>query len=73
MHVGAPTTSAAAGMAERAARAGVDAVCALPGSFYGAGEDEAIGYYQAIGKLPPGCLCSSTTCPTPRAWSSPPS
>ena len=50
MHVGAPTTSAAAGMAEQAARVGVDAVCALPGSFYGAGEDEAIGYYQAIGK-----------------------
>ena len=50
MHVGAATTSAAAGMAEQAARAGVDAVCALPGSFYGAGEDEAIGYYQAIGK-----------------------
>ena len=50
MHVGAATTSAAAGMAEQAARAGVDAVCALPGSFYGAGADESIGYYQTIGK-----------------------
>lgn len=50
MHVGAPTTAAAARMAERAALAGVDSVCALPASFYGTGENEAVEYYRTIGE-----------------------
>jgi dihydrodipicolinate synthase/N-acetylneuraminate lyase len=48
MHIGAPTTRRAARMAERAASAGVDALCCVPPFFYEAGEDEIIEHYRVV-------------------------
>ena len=49
MHVGAPTTARAARMAENAAKAGVDAICAVPPFFYRPGPDEVAEHYRAVG------------------------
>ena len=48
MHVGAATTAQAARQAERAARAGVDAICAVPPFFYGVGDDAIVEYYRVV-------------------------
>ena len=48
MHIGAPTTRRAARMAERAASAGVDALCCVPPFFYEAGDDEIIEHYRVV-------------------------
>ncbi|MDE2890244.1 MAG: dihydrodipicolinate synthase family protein [Gemmatimonadota bacterium] len=49
MHVGAPTTERAAGMAVHAANAGVDAICAVPPFFYRPGSDEIVEHYRLVG------------------------
>ncbi len=49
MHVGAATTVRAARMAENAAKAGVDAICAVPPFFYRTGPDEIAEHYRVIG------------------------
>ncbi len=48
MHVGAPTTSRAARMAERAARAGVDAICCVPPFFYRVNDEEIAEHYRTV-------------------------
>jgi dihydrodipicolinate synthase/N-acetylneuraminate lyase len=48
MHIGAPTTRRAVKMAERAASAGVDALCCVPPFFYAAGDDEIIEHYRVV-------------------------
>ncbi len=50
MHVGAPTTKRAAGMAENAAKARVDAICAVPPFFYRPGPDEIVEHYRVVGE-----------------------
>ena len=62
MHVGAATTLRAARMAENAAKAGVEAICAVPPFFYRSGPDEIAEHYRVVGgaaNLP----CSSITFP----------
>ena len=49
MHVGAATTLRAARMAENAAKAGVEAICAVPPFFYRAGPDEIAEHYRVVG------------------------
>ena len=49
MHVGAATTLRAARMAENAAKAGVEAICAVPPFFYRAGPDEITEHYRVVG------------------------
>jgi dihydrodipicolinate synthase/N-acetylneuraminate lyase len=49
MHVGAPTTQRAAQMAEKAARAGVDAICCVPPFFYKPDDEGVVEHYRAIG------------------------
>ncbi len=49
MHVGAATTQRAARMAENAAKAGVEAICAVPPFFYRAGPDEIAEHYRVVG------------------------
>ena len=49
MHVGANTTVQAVRQAEYAARAGVQAVCAVPPFFYGASDESVVEYYRAVG------------------------
>ena len=49
MHVGAPNTRRAVAMAEHAAKAGVDAVCAVPPFFYRPGDEGVIEHYRAVG------------------------
>ena len=49
MHVGAPNTRRAIAMAEHAAKAGVDAVCAVPPFFYRPGDDGVVEHYRAVG------------------------
>ena len=49
MHVGAVTTVRAARMAENAAEAGVDAICAVPPFFYRPGPDEIVEHYRVVG------------------------
>ena len=49
MHVGAVTTERAARMAENAAKAGVDAICAVPPFFYRPGPDEIAEHYRVVG------------------------
>ncbi len=49
MHVGAATTTQAARQAERAARAGVEAVCAVPPFFYHGSDDDVVEYYRVVG------------------------
>ena len=48
MHVGAQTTLRAARNAEQAARAGVDAICAVPPFFVRPGDGGIVDYYQTI-------------------------
>ena len=48
MHVGAPTTARAARMAERAARAGVEAICCVPPFFYRFTDDEIVKHYKVV-------------------------
>ncbi|MDP7578228.1 MAG: dihydrodipicolinate synthase family protein [SAR202 cluster bacterium] len=49
MHVGANTTVQAARQAEYAARAGVQAICAVPPFFYGASDEAIVEYYRVVG------------------------
>ena len=49
MHVGAATTAQTIRQAERAARAGVEAICAVPPFFYNGSEDDVVEYYRAVG------------------------
>ena len=49
MHVGASTTVQAARQAEYAARAGVQAICAVPPFFYGASDESVVEYYRVVG------------------------
>ena len=49
MHVGAATTLRAARMAENAAKAGVEAICAVPPFFYRSGPDEIAEHYRVVG------------------------
>ncbi len=55
MHVGAPTTARAARMAERAAAAGVEAICCVPPFFYRAADEAIVEHYRTVaaaGDLP---------------------
>jgi len=47
-HVGAPTTARSAGMAEHAAKAGVDAICCVPPFFYSQSDDDIAEHYKII-------------------------
>ena len=49
MHVGAATTVQAVRQAERAARAGVEAICAVPPFFYHGSDDDVVEYYRVVG------------------------
>ena len=49
MHVGAATTAQAARQAEHAAKAGVDAICAVPPFFYGVEDEAIVEYYRVVG------------------------
>lgn len=49
MHVGAQTTARAARNAEHAAKAGVEAVCAVPPFFVRPGDKGVVEYYKAVG------------------------
>lgn len=49
MHVGAATTAQAARQAERAAKAGVEAICAVPPFFYGVDDDAIVEHYRVVG------------------------
>ena len=49
MHVGAATTAQAARQAEHAARAGVEAICAVPPFFYGVEDEAIVEYYRVVG------------------------
>ena len=48
MHVGAPTTRRAARMAERAAAAGVDAICCVPPFFYDKSDATIVEHYRVV-------------------------
>ena len=48
MHVGAPTTARAAAMAERAAAAGVDAICCVPPFFYPVTDEAIVEHYRVV-------------------------
>jgi 4-hydroxy-tetrahydrodipicolinate synthase len=48
MHVGAPTTSRAARMAEHAAKAGVEAICCVPPFFYGRSDAAIVEHYRVV-------------------------
>ena len=49
MHVGAATTAQAARQAEHAAKAGVEAICAVPPFFYGVEDYAIVEYYRVVG------------------------
>jgi 4-hydroxy-tetrahydrodipicolinate synthase len=49
MHIGAPTTRRAVRMAERAAKAGVQALCCVPPFFYEVTDEAIIEHYRAVG------------------------
>ncbi len=49
MHIGAPTTRRAVTMAERAAKAGVQALCCVPPFFYEVTDEAIIEHYRAVG------------------------
>ncbi|MBM3933053.1 MAG: dihydrodipicolinate synthase family protein [SAR202 cluster bacterium] len=49
MQVGAATTARAAKNAENAAKAGVEAICALPPHFFNPGHDAVVEYYRVVG------------------------
>ena len=48
MHVGAPTTSRAAKLAEHAAGAGVEAICCVPPFFYRRSDNEIVEHYRIV-------------------------
>ena len=48
MHVGANTTAQAARQAEHAARAGVEAICAVPPFFYAPSDESLVEYYRVV-------------------------
>ena len=48
MHVGASTTARAVGLAEHAARVGVDAICCVPPFFYGRTDEEIVEHYRVV-------------------------
>ena len=48
MHVGAPTTRRAVAMAERAAAAGVDAICCVPPFFYRRSDAAIVEHYRQV-------------------------
>lgn len=50
MHIGAATTAQAVRQAQAAAKAGVEAVCAVPPFFYNGSGDEVVEYYRAVGE-----------------------
>ena len=58
MHVGAATTAQAARQAEHAAKAGVEAICAVPPFFYGVEDEAIVEYYRVVGN----CRRSATLC-----------
>ena len=49
MHVGAATTARAAGLAEHAAKAGVEAICCVPPFFYQRPDHEIAEHYRVVG------------------------
>lgn len=49
MHVGAATTAQAARQAAHAAKAGVEAICAVPPFFYGVEDYAIVEYYRVVG------------------------
>lgn len=49
MHVGAPTTSRAAKLAEHAAKVGADALCCVPPFFYRRSDEEIAEHYRIVG------------------------
>ena len=48
MHVGAPTTTRSARLAEHAARAGVEAICCVPPFFYGQSDKGIVEHYRVV-------------------------
>jgi len=48
MHVGAPTTTRSARLAEHAAKAGVEAICCVPPFFYRQNDDALVEHYRVI-------------------------
>ena len=48
MHVGAPTTSRSAKLAEHAAKSGVEAICCVPPFFYRQSDDAIVEHYRTI-------------------------
>ena len=48
MHIGAPTTTRAAKMAEHAAKVGVEAICCVPPFFYRRSDDEIVEHYRIV-------------------------
>lgn len=49
MHVGAPTTERALGLARHAASVGVEAICCVPPFFYSRTDEEIVDHYRAVG------------------------
>ena len=48
MHVGAPNTRRATALAERAASAGVEAICCVPPFFYGYDDEQIAEHYRVV-------------------------
>lgn len=48
MHVGAPTTTRSARLAEHAAKVGVEAICCVPPFFYRQNDDALVEHYRVI-------------------------
>ena len=48
MHIGAPTTTRSAKMAEHAAKVGVEAICCVPPFFYRRSDDEIVEHYRIV-------------------------
>ena len=48
MHVGTPTTSRSAKLAEHAAKSGVEAICCVPPFFYGQSDDAIVEHYRVV-------------------------
>ena len=48
MHVGSPTTTRSAYLAEQAAKAGVEAICCVPPFFYKGSDDQIAQHYKTV-------------------------
>ena len=48
MHVGSPTTTRSAYLAEQAAKAGVEAICCVPPFFYKGSDDQIVQHYKTV-------------------------